>query len=451
MKKNDLDFKNEKLGRLFRSLFFPTLVAMVFNSLLNVCDGMFVGHGVGPDGLAAINIVAPIFMLTIGIGLMFGFGASVMGSIRLADNNVKGARTVMTQAYVAGSVIFIAIIVLCFVFTDDILRIFGSNDRLLQPARDYLLWLLPGFFFFYIQCAGMMLVRLDGSPRYAMAIQVCVALLNIVLDWLMVFPLGMGIMGASVATSLSCVVGGCMVIAYFQFMSHKLKFCRLGTTAKALSQTVSNAFQMMRIGFATFLQELSIGGMMIAGNFMFLSLLGEDGVAAFSVGCYLFPIMFSISNAVAQSAQPIISFSYGCGAYDRMAQALRLAVRTAVICGLIISVCLWLGAPILSMVFLPAGSHAFAIAVKGLPILGVCAMFFAVNVTLIGYYQSIEHVITSTVYSLLRGLVIVIPAFIFLPKLTGNVGLWLAIPLAEFLTMLVIVARFRAARPQVAK
>ena len=187
MNRDNIDFRNGEIGRLFRSLFFPTLVAMVFNSALNICDGMFVGHGVGPDALAAINIVAPYFMLCIGIGLMFGFGASVIGSIRLSENNVKGARIIMTQAYLAGAVIFAIVIALTLIFTDEILYLLGSSDRLIDQARSYLLWLLPGFFFFYLQCVGMMLVRLDGSPKYAMSVQIVAAVLNIFRDWLMVF------------------------------------------------------------------------------------------------------------------------------------------------------------------------------------------------------------------------------------------------------------------------
>lgn len=448
MKRDSLDFKNEKIGKLFRSLFFPTLVAMVFNSLLNICDGMFVGHGVGPDGLAAINIVAPIFMLTIGIGLMFGFGASVIGSIRLSENNTKAARIIMTQAYISGTIIFAIIILCCFFFTEDILNLFGCNDRLLPYARTYLLWLLPGFFFFYLQSAGMMLIRLDGSPKYAMSVQVVAAILNIFLDWLMVFPLGMGIMGASIATSFSCVVGGCMVLAYFLFFSTTLKFYRLKASWKSFRLTLRNTGYMMRIGFATFLQEVAMGGMMITGNYMFLARLGEAGVAAFSVGCYLFPIMFSISNAVAQSSQPIISFSYGAGDQRRMFDALRLAIRTAVIAGLLISACMWVGAPLLTNVFLPSDSEAFQIAEHGLPLLGICAIFFSVNVTLIGYYQSIERVVRSTVYSLLRGLIFVIPAFLWLPSLIGDSGLWLSIPLAELLTMILIIILYRPVKLQ---
>ena len=99
MNRDKLDFGNGRIDELFKALFFPTLVGMVFNSLLNICDGMFVGHGVGSNALAAINIVAPLFLVCTGVGLMFGIGASVIGSIRLAENNVKAARIIMTQAY----------------------------------------------------------------------------------------------------------------------------------------------------------------------------------------------------------------------------------------------------------------------------------------------------------------------------------------------------------------
>lgn len=415
-------------------------MAMVFNSALNICDGMFVGHGVGPDALAAINIVAPYFMLSVGIGLMFGFGASVIGSIRLSENNLKAARIIMTQAYIAGAVIFGTIILLSYLFTDTILTALGSSDRLLDLARTYLFWLLPGFFFFYLQSVGMMLIRLDGSPKYAMSVQVVAAILNIFLDWIMVFPLGMGIKGASIATSFSCVVGGCMVLLYFMFFSHQLKFYRIKRTWTSVKLTLRNVGYMARIGFATFLQELAMGIMMITGNYMFLSRLGEEGVAAFSVGCYLFPIIFSISNAVAQSSQPIISFNYGAKNMGRVGRALRIALGTAVISGLFITLCMWTGSPLLSMVFLPADSEAFAIASKGLPLLGLCALFFAVNITFIGYYQSIEKVAISTAYSMLRGIIFVIPAFLFLPGLIGDNGLWLSIPVAEAATMLTIIA-----------
>lgn len=94
--RDKLDFVNGKIGPLFRALFFPTLIGMIFLSALTLIDGIFVGQGVGAEGMAAVNIVAPIFMAATGIGLMFGIGASVIASIRLSENKIKVARIILT-------------------------------------------------------------------------------------------------------------------------------------------------------------------------------------------------------------------------------------------------------------------------------------------------------------------------------------------------------------------
>lgn len=438
MERDKLDFGNGKIRELFRAMFFPTLIGMAFNSALNICDGMFVGHGVGSNALAAINIVAPLFLICTGIGLMFGIGASVIGGIRLAEGNVKAARIIMTQAYIAGAIIFGIVIAGSLIFTRPLLYLLGCSPALEGLATDYLLWLLPGLAFFYLQCAGMMLIRLDGSPRYAMSVQIVAAVLNIFLDWYMVFPLGLGIKGAAMATSISCIVAGVMVVAYFIFLSDKLKFYHLRLTSKSVRLSIRNICYMAKIGLATFIAELSIGVMMVTGNYMFFAYLGEDGVAAFSIGCYLFPLIFSISNAVAQSSQPIISYNYGAGEMGRVRQALNIALITAVLCGVAISTGMWAGSGILSGIFLDSAEHAYEIAKVGLPLLGLCALPFALNITFIGYYQSCERATRSIIYMLLRGIIFMIPGFVFLPDAIGVIGLWLAIPASELLTLIFI-------------
>lgn len=438
MDRDKLDFGKEKIARLFRAMFFPTLIGMVFNSVLNLCDGMFVGHGVGSNALAAINIVAPLFLVCTGVGLMFGVGASVIGGIRLAEGNIKAARIIMTQAYIAGAVIFGTVILISLLFTKQVLYMLGCSPVLEELASDYLLWLLPGLVFFYLQCAGMMLIRLDGSPKYAMSVQIVAAVVNIFLDWLMVFPLDMGIKGASIATSISCILAGLMVLGYFIFFSEKLKFYKLKMTVKSLRLSLRNTGYMIKIGLATFIAELSMGIVMVTGNYMFLAYLGEAGVAAYSTGCYLFPLIFSISNAVAVAAQPIISFNYGAGNLVRVRQALKISIITAGLCGALISLGMWVGSPWLTHIFLDPAEAAYGLAVKGLPLLGACAIFFSLNITFIGYYQSREQATRSIIYMLLRGVVFIIPGFILLPQIFGNAGLWLAIPVAELLTLIVI-------------
>ena len=448
MDRDKLDFANGDIGSLFRMIFFPTLVGMIFNSVLTLIDGIFVGHGVGAQGIASVNIVAPVFMVATGIGLMFGIGSSVVASIRLSEQNVKAARIIMTQAFLAGLILIGAVSVICIACPRFIVRILGCSPILEADAVDYLQWLSPGLIFLFFECVGMMLIRLDGSPKYAMSVQIVAAVINIVLDWYMIFPLDMGVLGAALATSISCAIGGVMVLVYFMFFSDNLKFYRLKRSYKSILLTLRNTGYMCRIGFATFLTELAMGVMMLTGNYMFMSMLGEDGVAAFAVACYLFPVVFSISNAVAQSAQPIISFNYGSQRAARVNRALIVSLITAVICGVIVSAGLGLGADSITGMFLEPTSGAYMLAVRGLPVFATCAVFFAINIAFIGYYQSIEKALLSTIYTLLRGILFLVPCFMIIPHVIGVTGLWLAIPAAEFLTCVVIAIRYTMVNKQ---
>ena len=268
-----------------------------------------------------------------------------------------------------------------------------------------------------------------------MWIQVLVAVVNIALDWHMIFSLDMGVKGAAVATSAACVFGGLMALAYFVRFSYKLRFYRLKLSVTSLLLSIRNVTYIMKIGFATFLTELAMGVMMLTGNYMFMSMLNEEGVAAFAVACYLFPIVFSISNAVAQSAQPIISFNHGVRSDARVARTLRVSLFTAAVCGTVVSLCLWIGAPAITALFLTPSEAAYGIALAGLPLFALCAVFFSVNIAFIRYYQSVERAMASTVFTSLRGMLLLVPCFVLLPHALGVSGLWLAIPTAEFLTL----------------
>lgn len=436
--RDKLDFGNGKIGVLFRALFFPTLIGMIFNSVLTLVDGMFVGHGAGANGIAAVNIVAPLFLFTIGLGLMLGIGASVVASIRLSENNIKAARIIMTQAFIAGLVVIGSIVLVALLFPRTTVYILGCSPELEENALAYMIPLLPGTIFLLGECIGMMMIRLDGSPRYAMWTQLVPATINIVLDYILIFPMGMGVAGAAIATSISCAIGGIMVLSYLIWFSDKLKFYRLKMSITSLLLTVRNVGYMAKIGFATFLSEGAMSVMMFTGNYVFMKIEGENGVAAYSIACFLFPVVFSIANAVAQSAQPIISFNYGAHKNERTRRALKISLLTAIICGGIVTVGIWFGAEYIVGAFLSPQEPAYSIAVHGVPMFATCAIFFAVNITFIGYYQSIEAAGKSILYTFLRGIVFLVPAFLLLPMIFGNNGPWLAIPAAEILTFGVI-------------
>lgn len=440
--RDKIDFGSGKIGPLFRKMFFPTLVGMIFMSLQTIIDGVLVGRGVGADGIAAVNIVAPIWMVVTGLGLMLSIGASVIASMHLANDNKKAARIILTQAFGVGSAIIVVLILLCLLMPKTIVYALGCSPRLEHYALDYLLWLLPGMVFLLWQCVGMMMVRLDGSPRYAMWMQVVGAVVNLGLDWLFIFPMGMEVKGAAIATAIACICCGLMSMAYFVWFSSTLKFYRLKMSLTSLALTLRNTGYMMKVGSATFLTEIAISITMIAGNYMFMSMLHEDGVAAFAIVCYLFPVIFSINNAVAQSAQPIISYNYGAGHEARVSRALKVSLLAALLCGLGVMALLVLGDHLIVGAFLQPSEPSYDLAIHGLPWFATCSLFFAFNVAFVGYYQSITSAKRAMIYTILRGIVFAVLGFMLLPRLIGTVGLWTAIPMAELATLIIILGEF---------
>ncbi len=205
----------------------------------------------------------------------------------------------------------------------------GCSPLLEENAVNYLLWLLPGLFFLFVECVGMMLIRLDGAPKVCHDYSDCGCGRQYRTRLVHGVPAGLASDWCGIGHIDSpCAVGGTMVFAYFFRFADKLRFYPLKRTVTSLLLTLRNTGYMVRIGFATFLTELAMSVMMLTGNYMFISMLGEEGLAAFAIACYLFPVVFSISNAVAQSAQPIISFNYGAHLLHRVSRALSISVQS---------------------------------------------------------------------------------------------------------------------------
>lgn len=441
-----IDFARTKVSKLFRRMLWPTLVGMVSLVLLNVTDGAFVGHGVGSEAIAAINIVAPIFLLTSGLGLTFGIGSSVVASIHLSQQRNKAANINITQAVAGGLLLSAALSAVMVAWPERVCRLFGASDALVPLAAPYMFWIALLSPFNMLATLGLFIVRLDGSPRYAMCCELLPVGLNIVLDWLFIFPLGMGIAGAAIATSVSFTCSGLMVLLYLLRFSRTLHFHRLRATWKSLRLTLRNIGYQLRIGFSAFLGDAGIAMVMVAGNYVFIHYLGEDGVAAWGVACYCFPIVFNVGNAVVQSAQPIISFGHGTHDSQRVRQALRLAAVSALLIGVGGTALLGLGADAIAATFLDPACGAHRLACQGLPVFGLSFVCIALNLVAVGYYQSVEQAGRATAFTLLRCFVFVVAGFLTLPRLMGVQGIWLCIPVAESLTLAVIAAAAFAVR-----
>lgn len=445
--KDSIDFGSMEIPKLFRKLLIPTVLGMVFSAVFVITDGIFVGRGIGSDALAAVNITAPLFLISTGVGLMFGVGASVVASIHLAQGKVKAARINVTQAVAVSSLLLAAYSFLITSCAREVALLLGSSERLLPLAVEYMHWFAPFLPFSALLSSGMFFIRLDGSPNYAMLCNAVPAVINIVLDYVFIFILGWGMTGAALATSLGYIVGAGMILGYLGRRRNVVRLCRVKTSRKSMRLTLRNVGYMCRLGLSTFLCEGAIAMMMFAGNYVFIRYLGEDGVAAFSIACYFFPIIFMVYNAIGQSAQPDFELQFRCGKRRARAQGLSVgapdgrggrtwgssALRRCSAAGS------W-----------PCSSTAPAPPVRlpsrGLPLFASGFVFFAVNIVSIGYFQSVERPRPAMAVTVLRGFVFMAACFFGLPLLLGVEGIWLAVPLAEALTFAVVAAIYGRTR-----
>lgn len=442
MKEKVIDFGNEKVSVLFKKLFFPTVLGMLSMSAVTTIDGIFVGHGVGSDGIAAVNICVPLLMVLMGVGLMIGAGCSVIASIHLSKGKNSLARACITQAMLFVTLISIIVGALILIIPEKIAYLLGASEHLLPMVVDYLIWFSPSLLFELWIAVALFAMRLDGAPKLAMWCSIIAAMVNVVLDWLFIFPFGWGVMGAAFATSISCLIGASVAIVYLLFYARNTRLHSLRLDGRGLMFFFRNIITQCKIGSSALLGELTMAVLLFIGNHVFMRHLGDDGVGAFGVSCYYLPFVFMIGNAIAQSAQPIISYNFGAESKERVHSALRVSLAAAFICGIISTVAFILFPELLVGLFLRIDNTAARIAIEGFPFYGVGFIFFILNLSIIGYYQSIERVKPAITFAILRGFIFLVPCFMILPDIMGVKGIWLALPLSEILTSLLIVAAF---------
>lgn len=439
MNRDAIDLSKASVFALFSKYFFPTLFGMVSMSAVTAIDGIFVGHGVGSDGIAAVNFCVPVLMLLTGVGLMIGAGCSVVASIQLSRGKEKVARINVTQALVFVTIVALIPVLLVICFPEKAALLLGSSERLLPMVKDYLVWFAPSWVFQVWVSVSLFAIRLDGAPKLAMWCSLVSAIINVILDWLFIFPFGWGVMGAALATSLSLMVGGVMALVYLLFKARTLRLVKIKLSTKSVRLFLRNIGYQCRIGSSALLGEATMAVLMFVGNHVFMKYLGDDGVGAFGIACYYTPFVFMIGNAIAQSAQPIISYNYGLGLWKRIAQTERTALLTAVVCGAVVTSAFVFIPELLTGLFISLDTPAADMAVDGFPYFAAGFVFFLLNLTFVGYFQSLERVRPAVFFALLRGVVFLVPSFLLMPRIAGTHGIWLALSVSELLTFAVLL------------
>lgn len=412
------------------------VLGMIALSCYILADTFFVSLGLGADGLTALNLAIPVYSFIHGSGLMIGMGGGTRYSILKSQGNHQEADRVFTNVLYLAAVLAALFVAAGLLFAGDLVRLFGGTGAVFTMCRTYLRVILLFAPAFLMNNVLLCFVRNDGAPQLAMAAMIGGSLSNVVLDWVFIFPCGMGIFGAVFATGLAPIIS--MGILSPHFFRKKNQFrpvpCKpqLRRTARILSS-----------GVPSLVTEVSSGIVIIAFNGLIMGLEGNTGVAAYGVIANLSLVVIAIYTGIAQGIQPILSRSYGAGDRAGLTIILRCAMMTQVVVSLLIYGIVAAFAPQIAAVFNSEGSASLqAIAEQGLRLYFIACPFAGCNVVLSMYFTSTERPLPAHIISLLRGFFLILPLAFLLAWLGQMAGIWLAFPLTEFLVAALAVSLY---------
>lgn len=429
---NVLIFSSEKevrFGKLLRYI-VPTYLTSLFNTVYTIIDGIFVSAYVGTDALAAINIVYPIVNVLTGIALIFATGGSAVAALHIGGNRKKEADRSFSVSVITSILLGSLVSLGVLLNLSGILNLLGAASLTMTDCRTYALWWLLGTPVVIGKELFTYFIRIDGAPTYSLVTALSGGILNIVLDYILIGCFRMGILGAALATMLGLLLSFCMGLYYFVRKRKHLSF-----TLHGLS--LQEAVLCMVNGASEFVDQLAIAITTIVFNRTALTFAGEDGVAAVSIIMYLQFLSIGVYFGFSMGIAPPLGYAYGDKKEGVCRILERYAYRFFAIAPLVIYTLTYFFAPLGVSCFAPSASPVFSLAVSGMRIYGIGFLFAGINIFSAVRMMAYGKGNFSGLITFLRSFALLLLFLAFLPKIGGMTGIWLAVPVAEFLTLFV--------------
>jgi Na+-driven multidrug efflux pump len=432
-----------KVVPVFFHYAIPSVIGMLAVTSAGIIDGIFIGNFVGSAALAAVNISMPAWAVFASMVFMLAVGGSVTCGKFLGEGNLPAASAIFSKTLYASFAVAVVISGACLLFLEQVVTLLGANEDLHGLVSDYMRIIL---FFAPVLIVALTLdyfVRVDGRPFLASAALVFYAVVNIALDWWFIVELGWGIKGAAWATVLA------EVSIFFILITH-LFSPRCSLKLVAVRRGWGEVLRAAYNGFSEFANELSIGLITLLFNWVMITRLGVEGVAAFTIIGYLLMIGLEVCYGISESLQPTVSKNLGARQAQRVVQFTSAAVASAFAIGLIVSALFLLAPKVLISIFLGPGEDATVeIALAFIALFWPAFLFNGMNITFASFFTAMHKPMQSAVIAVSRSLVLPAIGLLLLPRWLGDAGVFLAIPVAEALTFmvaLVLVFKYRPAK-----
>lgn len=428
-KSNELG--TESIDKLIAQQGIPAGIGFLVMSIYMIVDTIFVGHWVGPMGIAAITVVLPITFLIASIGMSIGIGGSSIISRALGAEDNEHAQKVFGNQITLNMSIATFFVIMSVIFKENLLLLFGAQGNIMLFAKEYFNVILLGVPFLSWAMMSNHIIRAQGFPKIAMNVMLLPAILNLILDPLFIYVFDWGLKGAAYATVLSYLVSASYTLWFFVRGDSELKISRKNLILHwvIVSEIAAlGVVSMARQGVISILSIILNNSLYTYGSEIYVSVYGIiNRVMMFS----MFPI-----TGITQGFLPITSYNYGAKNYKRVKETIRKSIAYGSLIALIIYVCiLFFQIPIVKL--FSSNEEILAVTPRALAIVFMATPFILIQLIGSSYYQAIGKARPALLLTLTKQGFFLIPLVYILPQFWGIDGIWYAFPIADILATLV--------------
>ena len=429
------------LTKQFFKYVSQNIFGLIGTSCYILADTYFIAQAAGTDGVTLLNLCLPIYNLIFAFGSMIGLGAATRYAILRAQGDARA------QRYFSNAIFSVCILAVPFMLVgifrpDGLLRLMGGDADIVALGMNYARIFLMFTPFFMCNYVVASFVRNDGDPSLAMVATLSGSLFNVVFDYIFIFPMGLGLPGAALATAISPMLSIAVCSAHFIKKSNTITFVRKAPSVRLLAQSC-------QLGISGFVGELSSGVTTTVFNFLLLRLAGNVAVAAYGVVANFALVATAIFNGVAQGAQPLVSQCYGRNEMAGAKKLLFLGCSTALVLAAVLYGCVFGFTDAFAAVFNSEGSALMAqYAYNGMRIYFAGYFFAGCNIVAAGYLGAVNRPTEATITSVSRGVAAIVTCSLVLSFLFGMNGVWAAFPASEAITLALTVFLLARKRPE---
>ena len=426
-----LNLLKDKESKVFFHYLVPAVCSTLVTSVYLLVDTLIIGQGVGALGISALNIFMPFFLLFNGIGLLFGIGSGILISSEDGMGNKKKANQYFATGFV--SILSIAIILglIWNYYLQPLCVILGANSDTIDLVLEYGKCIMAFAPVFMMSNYFAPIVRNMKNPKLVMCAVLTGSVLNVILDYVFVFPMDMGMFGAAAATVIGSLTTLLVLSTHFIKKQNRVKINKETISLNLLAP-------IFKCGFSSLIMEVASGFVIFIFNIQILKYIGNNGIVVYGIISNCVLVGLALFNGVAQAAQPIIATNFGAGLNTRVKKVLKYALITTTIIGVSLFAVVFLFTGQIIKVFVQANSEILSVGIPALRLYLSAFCIININILISSYFQSVGKEKVAIYISIIRGFLLNIVLAFLLPSVLPSTVLWVVVPVSELITLVCI-------------